>query len=241
MSARGSKDVRLVFGASPRVDLLPPEVGDRKKGAALRRAIVMGIVTALLRSAGAYALASWQAIQEAVKLGDAQSETVALLKQQSEFVEVRNLSAQRDAVSDARMAGALTEIDWSAFYSEVMPTVPSGVVIDSFLVSTSSPVREYIGTDVPTVTKPAAQVGFTVKSPDLATLGLWLVNLHALPGYEQATVTPATSALGAFSATVTLNLADSRFTKRFAPPEEPVDTADPAVAPVDTVEVEGTN
>ena len=221
MSARGSKEVRLVLGASPRVDLLPPEVADRKKGAALRRAIAMGVVGALVISAGAYAFASWQSIQAAVRLSEAQDETAVLLNQQAEFVEVRSLSTQRDTISAARMTGALTEIDWNAFYLEVLPTLPAGVGIGGFVVATSSPIREYVGTSMLTVNDPAAQVAFVVVSPNLQSLSTWLVNLKAIPGYAHASMTPATLETGFYAATVTMSVTSDRYTKRFAPPEEP--------------------
>ena len=242
MSARGSKEARLVYGASPRVDLLPPEVADRKKGAALRRAIVMGVVGALVISAGAYAFASWQSIQAAGRLADAQAETSSLLGQQAEFAEVRKLSTQGKTISDARMTGALTEINWNAFYREVLPTLPPDVVIGGFVVVTSSPIREYVGTSVPTVDDPAAQVGFAVLSPNLESLAAWLVNLKTFPGYEQATMTPANLAGGVYTSAVTLNLTQDRYTKRFAPPETlPSESVDTAVAPIEPTEGEGTN
>jgi hypothetical protein len=242
VSARGSKEARLVYGASPRVDLLPPEVADRKKGAALRRAIAMGVVGALVISAGAYAFASWQSIQAAGRLADAQAETTSLLSQQAEFAEVKTLSAQGQTISDARMTGALTEINWNAFYREVLPTLPPDVVIGGFIVETSSPIREYVGTSVPTVDAPAAQVGFALVSPNLESLAAWLVALKTFPGYAQATMTPAVLAGGVYTSTMTLNLSDARYTKRFAPPEEPpAETADTAVTPAEPAEGEGTN
>jgi len=242
MSARGSKEARLVFGASPRVDLLPPEVADRKKGAALRRGIVMGVVGALVLSAGAYAFGSWQSIQASVKLADSQAETTELLRQQTEFNEVRTLLAQRDTISDARMTGALTEINWNSFYNEVLPTLPPNVGMGGFVVLTSSPIRDYTGTNVLTVNDPAAQVGFTVVSPNLESLATWLVNLKALPGYAHATMTPAVIEGNVYTATMTLNLGKDRYTNRFAPPEEPpAETVDTAVAPIEPAEGAGTN
>ena len=237
MSARGSKEARLVFGASPRVDLLPPEVADRKRGAAIRRVIAMGVVGALVISAGAYALASWQSIQAAVQLSAAQDETAILLNQQAEYSEVRTLSAQRDTISDARMTGALTEIDWNGLFLEVLPTLPAGVLIGGFVVVTSSPIREYVGTAAPTVNDPAAQMGFVVVSANLESLATWLVNLKALPGYANATMTPAALESGVYTATMTLNLTNDRYTKRFAPPQEP--TAEDANTAVETTEEEG--
>ena len=238
MSARVSKEAKLVLGASPRVDLLPPEVADRKKGAALRRSIVIGVVGALVISAGGYAIASWQSIQAGVNLESARVETASLLSQQAEFNEVRTLSTQRDVITDARQVSALTEIDWSAFYSEILPTLPAGTVIDSFVVESSSPIREFPVSTIPGQGARAAKITFAITSPNLESIAGWLVTLKAFPGYANATATPASKdAGGVYTSTITMNVTDSRFTKRFAPPE----AVAPTEATTDTVEEEGSN
>ena len=239
MSARSNKEAKLVLGASPRVDLLPPEVADRKKAAALRRYIAMGVVGALVISAGGYAFASWQSIQASAKLDDARLETTQLLAQQAEFSEVRTLSAQSDGITDARQAGALTEIDWSQFYIDIVPTLPSGVAIDSFTITSGSPILDLPASVIPTQGPRTATAVFVISSPNLESIAAWLVTLKGFVGYADASATPATSdADGAYSSTVTLNITDARYTKRFAPPEEPAAT-DADTTANDTTE--GTN
>ena len=239
MSGRGSKEARLVYGASPRVDLLPPEVADRKKGAALRRSLVMGVVGAVVLSAGAYAFASWQSIQAAVELSDAQVETAALIAQQGEFGEVRTLSGLRATITDARQTGALTEIDWSLFYTDIQATLPAGMTIDQFVISANSPTRELAAPTVPTHGARAAEVTYIVTSPSLEALSTWLVTLKGVLGYADATATPAVTGPGGYTATVVLDVDSQRYTKRFAPPAPPAEeTADTTAA---ATEGEGTN
>lgn len=237
MSARGSKDARLVLGASPRVDLLPPEVADRKKGAALRRAISMGVVGAVVVSAGAYAFASWQSIQAGMALADAQSTTTTLLNEQAAFSEVRALSAQRDLVTAGRQVGAIGEIDWSLFYAELAATLPPGAAIDRIEIVTNSPIREFAAPIVPTHGPRSAEATLVLVSRDLGSVATWLATLKSLPGYGDATATPARAVSDGYETSILLSVTDARFTKRFAPAEEP--PAEPPTA--ETAQDEGAN
>jgi len=238
MSARGSKEVRLVYGASPRVDLLPPEVADRKRGAAMRRALVMGVIGALVVSAGGYALASWQTAQAADELSAAQLETTALVAQQGEFAEVKTLTGLRDTITEARQTGALAEIDWSLFYADLKATLPRGALLDQIIIAGNSPIRELVPPTFPTHGPRAAQISVMIVSPDLQTVAALLVNLKSLPGYADATATPAIALGSGYSTTVLMNVTSDRYTKRFAPPADPA-AETPATAAV--TEGEGAN
>ena len=227
MSARGTKEVRLVFGASPRVDLLPPEVADRKKGAAVRRAMVFGVVGALVLSAGAYAFASWQAVEASVKHDDARLTTSTLLAQQAEYADVRALTQQMVTVADAREAGALTEIDWNAFFLRVVPTLPTGVTIDSLVIKSGSPLVSLAPPTAPGQTVHAADATFGVSSPSLELAQAWIVALKNLPEYGGAVATSINRGeAGGYSVEVKLAVTDAAYSKRFAPVVEEPEAAE---------------
>jgi len=221
MSARGGKEARLVFGASPRVDLLPPEVADRKRGAAVKRSVVFVVVGALVLCAGAYGFASWQAIDAGLKLSDAQGETARLLTEQNEYAAVRTLTGQLVAVNDARQVGALTEVDWNALYSRILPTLPADMTIDSFSIESSSPVVAISPSTVPGQVPQVANTTFTALTTNLASAQTWIVNLKSLPEYGGAVATSITREEGIYTVTVRLFLTDAAYTLRFAP--EPVE------------------
>jgi len=224
MSARGTKEVKLAFGASPRVDLLPPEVGDRKRGAAVRRAVIMSVVGALVLCAGGYAFSSWQAIDAGLKYEEARAETSTLLTQQNEFADVRLLSEQLTTVAAAREVGAKTEIDWSAFYQRVVPTLPAGMTIESFDIDSSSPIESLAAPTTPGQAVRATDVTLVARSADLAAAQTWIVALKALPEYGGAFATSISrNDDGIYTVTVRLMLTELAFSNRFAPP--PVEPA----------------
>ena len=235
MSAAG-KDTRLVLGGSPRVHLLPPEVGDRKRGASIRRAVVMSVVGALVISGAGYAYASWLAIEATAKYDVARDETTALLAEQGKYSDLRNLRTAQQTLTDARQAGAVTEIDWNAFYSRVVPTLPAGLTITSFVIDSGSPTEERLVTGVPGVSPGVAKVTFVANSTSLVAAQFWVGSLKTLPEYGGSSISSITrDDAGRISVTVEMNLTDQALSNRFQPEPEP--TTDVPVAPA----AEGTN
>jgi len=230
MSARTAKDAKLVYGASPRVDLLPPEVADRKKSAALRRSIILGVVGALVLSAGAYTFASWGALEAAGEYDVARAETAALLEEQNTYGAVRTLGDELSTATDAQQAGALTEIDWNAFYTRVTLTLPAGMVIESFTTTSDTPTLDLPGSTGPWPSTRVASAEFVVSTPDLAGAQSWIVALKTLPEYGGAMATSISREEGTgYTVNVTLDLTEAVRTQRFQPVPEP----EPTVAPVE--------
>lgn len=218
MSARGTKEARLVLGASPRVDLLPPEVADRKRGAAVRRGMVFGVLAALVVGAGGYALASWQAVDASAKYDDARLTTSTLLAQQSEYANVSTLAQQIVTVADARQAGAITEIEWNAFFLRVVPTLPAGVTIDTFVIKSGSPLLPLAAPTVPGQAVHAADATFVVLSPSLELAQAWMAALKNLPEYGGAMATSINrDEAGVYSVEVVLSVTDAAYTHRYEP------------------------
>jgi len=236
MSGRGPKDLRLVLGASPRVDLLPPEVAERKRGAAVKRSVVMGVVGAIVLSAGAYAFASWQAVEASMAYDQAQTETNSLLAQQNEFAAVRTLTTQLATVNDAQQIGAMTEINWNDFYGRVVPTLPADLSIDSFAVESSSPTVDISPSTAPGQGAHVARATFNAITGNLASAQSWVVNLKNLPEYGGALATSITREEGFYRVTVFLLITDAAYTDRYQPAPAAAEPApaDPAATESET-------
>lgn len=228
MNARNAKEAKLVYGASPRVDLLPPEVADRKRGAALRRSIILGVVGALVISGGAYAFASWRAIEAAGQYDAARAETATLLLEQNTYAAASSLSDELSTVTDAQQAGALTEIDWNAFYARVASTLPAGMEIQSYSTTSDTPTLDLPGSTGPWPSTRVASADFVVSTPDLAAAQTWVMALKTLPEYGGAMATSINRGEGTgYTVNVTLDLTETVRTGRFQPVPEPEPTAAP--------------
>jgi hypothetical protein len=215
MSAR-SKEPNLVLGASPRANLLPAEVGDRKRGASIRRSVVLGVIGAVVISGAGYAYASWLSIESAMKLSAAQDETTNLLAQQNEFADVRNLAQLRAAIDDALIVGASTEIDWKSYYEQIVTTLPGDVALDSFVAEASSPIGDLPIATAPTQAPRNAMINFTVSTPQFGSIDAWLKAIKTLPGYLDATASGiALDSSGRYTASVLMNISRDAYSNRY--------------------------
>ena len=221
MSAR-TKDGGLILGASPRARLLPREVADRKRGASIRRTVVIGLVGAVLISAAGYGLASWQAIQSSIALADAQARTTELIAEQNKFVEVRTLSQLKDSIVDAQLVGGGSEIDWNTYYKAILPTLPDGMILDSFIVNTQTPLQSPPASANPVAEPRVASIVFVVGTSDFGAIATWLRSLESLPGYVDASATSAVASAetSVYAASVTLNIDEGALSNRFVDPAE---------------------
>ncbi|GAB2465373.1 hypothetical protein HD599_000132 [Conyzicola lurida] len=245
MSPRSAKEANLVLGASPRVNLLPPEVADRKRDASIRRSVVFGIIGAVLISAAGYGFASWKSIETSDKLAVAQEETTSLLAQQNEFAEVRNLAQQKATIDEALIVGASTEIDWKSYYEKIMASLPAGMVLDSFVADSKAPVEGIAAVTAPTQADRDATISFSMETPNFGDVDVWLKSLKTLPGYVDATASGIALDLnGFYVASVTLNISSGAYSNRYAAEAEaPAEGAatDETAPDGTTTEGEGTN
>jgi len=227
MSRSSKKDARMVLGGTPRVHLLPPEVGDRKRGASIRRSVVIGVVGALVISAGAYSYASWIAIEASAKNDAALAESATLIAAQGEYSEVRTLSDLQQALTDARQVGAYTEIDWQAFYARVVPTLPEGLTLASFNVEANSPVQDVEVTPLPGRSPGVATVSMVASTNNLASAEAWVDALGTLPDFGGAAITSVSKTeTGELLVNVELTLSSAALSNRFQPEPEPTPTAE---------------
>jgi hypothetical protein len=228
MSRAAKKDSRMVLGGSPRVHLLPPEVGDRKRGASIRRSVAIAVLGAVLISAAGYGYASWLSIEAGMKNDAATAETASLLAAQGEYSEVRTLSELQQSLSDARQVGAYTEIDWQAFYLRVVPTLPAGLTLTSFNVEAGSPVQDADVTALPGRTPGVATVSLVASTMSLASAEAWVDALSTLPDFAGASITSVSkSETGELLVNVELTLSSVALSNRYQPEPEPEPTVEP--------------
>jgi hypothetical protein len=221
MSTTG-KDTRLALGASPRVHLLPPEVGDRKRGAAIRRSVVFAVIGAVAVCALGYGAASFLAIDASAKYDEARAKTAVLLAEQGKYSEVRTLAAFQQTLTDARQVGALTEINWSDFYGRIMPTVPADLAIESFTIDAGSPIEDFAVASLPGDAPRVATATFVANTATLASAQGWVVALKSLPEFAGARATTiARNDDGTIAVTVALHITEAAYSKRFMPLPEP--------------------
>ena len=215
--ARGSAPSR---GSAPvtalRVDLLPPEIGERNKQKSVRRGlkyVVMGVaVLVLLGVAGTWVLATGAQSSLAAE----QANTQTLIAQQAKYADVR--AAQNAIIlgEAGERVGGSTEINWLGYLAKIQASLPSGVVINSVLIHSSTPVANIGAATIPLQGARVAELTFTALSPTLPHVPDWLDRMRALPGFVDAEPGTVTLGGGGYTATITLHVDSGAYSGRFS-------------------------
>jgi uncharacterized protein YcfL len=217
--SRAVKDVALVIGGEPRVDLLPPEVREERRGKAMRRRLGLGVVGVLLLALAGTGGATALAMRDQALLLEEQNRTASLLAEQSKYIKVRAVQDQVGLVQAAQQVGASTEIDWKAYLDSVQKTLPSSVTIDTVSVDSATPLDIYAQPTSPLQGARVATVSFVAKSAGLPDVPTWLTALSTLPGYADALPGSVNldESTGTYTVNITMHVNDAAFSKRFAP------------------------
>lgn len=217
MSRAVDNDV-LIFGGTPRADLLPPEVKTGRRGKTLRQALALAVVVVIMLVGGGVVWATIGAGQSQQRLEAEQARTDDLLAQQLAFAPARQMQSQVDGVKAARIIGMSTEVDWKAYLGEIKAKLPADVLIDTVRVDSASPLAPYGPATVPLQGPRIATLNLLLTSPKLPTVPAWLESLSTLPGYADATPGSVTRLEGgSYQVNLTLNVNEEVFTNRYAP------------------------
>lgn len=228
MSARTGSGDSLIIGGLPRVDLLPEEVKDGRKGDRIRRNLGFAVVVVLIVSVLAVAAATVQSIGAQASLAAEENRTPKLLEQQTEFYEVRSVSDQLATMKAARELGSSTEIDWKKFVNGAVSRMPESLDMILMVGSGSSPIESQAASAVPLQGTSVATVVFTLQSEKITDFASFVKDIRDLQGF--ADVTPYTITLDeeslVYEASITVHLSSESYENRFAPEVEEPATAD---------------
>ncbi|PRY67542.1 type IV pilus assembly protein PilM [Glaciihabitans tibetensis] len=215
------------FGVAgqPRVSLLPPEIGLRARARTLNRRFALAAATVLVATVAGVLGAGWFAGQAQNRLDAAQAETTALLDQQKNYAESKNLAALLATLHDARAYGASTEIDWAAYLSLIEATMPAGTSLIEAAASAAAPWEVQRPPAGPLRGDVAGTLTLRTSSSSEGDLTAWVRSLEALPGYADSSLDARsldeTGARPGYIAEVTLNVGADARARRFAAAETP--------------------
>lgn len=207
----------LLIGGESRVDLLPPEVRQRRKAKVGHRRLGFVVFLVLILMVGATALVRAQAQQAQVDLSIAQANTQSLLLQQRKYIEVRKIQQEVDLIQAAEQVGTSTEINWEQYLTSVQATLPLNVTLDTINIDSATPFASYTQATAPLQGARIATLSFTAKSSTLPQVPAWLNALATLPGYADASPGSVTrDSTGSYSVNITMHINQAVFTHRFA-------------------------
>jgi len=207
----------LELGASPRANLLPPEVLVDLKRKGAQRALwvgVAGVVVVVLVGTGA---AVFTSITASMNLLAAQDESTVLAQEQATHSEIRDIKANVALSEAARQVGTSTEIDWKTYLLALQDTLPSGVAITSVSTDGATPITDYAQSDTPLEGARVGTLTFEAISPELPSIPVWLGGLATLDGFVDAVPNSVTlNEDGGYLVSMSMHINAEAYSQRFA-------------------------
>lgn len=223
---RGRNVPGVTPGQEPRVDLLPVEVHQDRRGRAIARRTWFGagIVAALVVIATA--AATVQSMGARSDLAAAQAETTSIQQQQQQYGEVRRVEQDTALAAAAQEVGGSTEIDWKSYLGQVQQLLPEGVAITALNIDSSSPMQSFDQSTAPLQGMRVATLNVTVSSPSIPSVPDWNERLTKLPGYVDSNIdsisrgsvvgdTAGTSS-STYQASISLHVNDGAYDGKYA-------------------------
>lgn len=241
---KARKELKVPTAYPPYVNLLPPEVGQRKQAAsARRRAIFVAIVAigvVILASAGM----NLYALQRYLALENARSLTQTLITQQGEYNDVRVADQMVKSATSAQIFALSTEVSVDDIITALGNKIPdSAAGIISYSFETATPLQSF-GAGV-SVLEPEriAQFAMEISFSSVAEADKWLRSTTDVTGVIDGTLVSAENeGDGSFTVNVIIYIDETALVHRFdgfgtdAEAEADEAEAEPTPAPTETTE-----
>lgn len=172
--------------ALPQVNLLPPEVKAARGLAATKRWLALGVLVAVLMSAGLVVKATFDQSSADDKLTNAQNDTARLNAQKAQYAEVPAVLNELQRAKDARELGMSTEVLWRSIVRAIAATTPPGVRIDTMRTVSATPMVLPAAPVDPLAAAGISTITFTAQSVTIPDTEAWLRALSTIPGFSDA-------------------------------------------------------
>ncbi len=186
---------RVEWAAVPRVDLLPPEIQQGRRLAALKRVLAGAVAATVVVCVGGVAWAQAGVGSAQDDLDAAQARGATLRAQQVTYAQVPKVLALIDAAGAAREQAMGKDILWYGLLSDLSLTTPEGVKLDSLTVGLDTSGTQAPVTD-PLVPAGIGEVDFTGKAAHFPDVAEWLESVAGLHGLDGSTLQSASSTTG---------------------------------------------
>lgn len=207
------------LAATPRVNLLPPEIAQREAFRRFQGVLGLAVVAAAGVVAALYVTGAHQVSSAQHSLDSSTARGSALTRQTATYNFVRPALAQRDA-AEAELSQAMgQEVQWSYFLNDLSLSLPPHVWLSSMMVSRvqgAGAAPGATGTDTGIAT--VSFTGHALSHDDVAT---WLESLARQKGYANPYFTESTLATEGAKASVTfqstVQVTGAALSNRYAP------------------------
>jgi hypothetical protein len=175
--------------AQPQVNLMPPEVGERRQRTRRRGATVAFLVIFVLLVGAVYGLAWFQKSQAQAAAAAQTERTAELQAEMAQYTEVDAVKAELANADAARQYAASLEIFWPLLYDALGAGMPDTAVVDLYTFTFPPFDASPAVTGSPFGRAPIGQVGYTVKLTAPILAADVENQLNTVPFFERARAT----------------------------------------------------
>lgn len=190
-------DVVATRTTTPRVNLLPPEIGEARRFKALQVGLAGAMLGVVAVCGAAYAITAGHVAEASDSLVAEEARTPALQAAQSRYAEVPAVLAQVTTAEQMQQAATAYDIAWYSYLDQVAVKAPQDITLTQ-LTFTVVPPAEQVA-DAAASTDPSAVSGVgTVQiigeAPSQSAVATWLEQLGTVPGFAAPALTGTTLA-----------------------------------------------
>jgi Tfp pilus assembly protein PilN len=179
---------RVDWAPVPKVNLLPREIMQARRLAALKRVLGGAVAAVVLVCIGVTVWAQAGAAAKQDELDAVQAQGAALRAEQERYAAVPKLLNLIQAAGSARERAMSQDVLWYGFMSDLAVTTPTGITLNSLQVSLD---KSTVNPD-PLVPTGLGTVTFTGTAEQVPDVAAWLdavARIHGVDGSSLQTVT----------------------------------------------------
>mgnify|MGYP006345050185 CR=1 FL=1 len=228
-----------IVGGIPRVDLMPPEVAQRRADRRAQWWVIVALVAVAGLAVVGTALAAFSNTIAQANLMTAQAQTEMLLAQQQEYAEVSGLLSSIALAEQATVTGTASEVLWLDAQREVLSVLPVGASVTT-LAGTSDAAWTTTMLPAGPLRQPrVASFTINVTTTTLDDVAAYLRALENLEIVADATADSVQVSVG-YVTIMTVNIDPIALSLRFTDEYEPRVAGGGAAAPTPTPSPEAT-
>lgn len=205
----------LVFGGVPRANLMPPEVGLRRRDAVRRRTLVALCGLVLAATIGGVAASFLYAAAAEQRLADERRVTEQLIATQLEFAEVTQVRSEIQAISELRAQLGAVEVLWADVLTPYLAVLGESDSVRSITVRSDAPAEPQLGTAGPLRQPRVATITLVITSTEAPTPWAWISAWQRLETYADASIDSVNATDASVDTAITLNLNELALSNRF--------------------------
>ena len=186
--ARDSSGAKVMLGGEPRVQLLPPIVGQREKAKASRRMAVLLVLLSFAIAGGLFVYGFFRVAAAQLALAQANRTTEELIVQQGEYRIATDIATAVSQAQEAQRVTTSYEISWAPLLAQIQSFLEPEAELMSIEVVNQAPWAEALAVEDPLRTPRIATIALTVNSTTFAGPLYLSQRLSAIPGYADSVI-----------------------------------------------------